>query len=71
MQQTELIFAPGTTVGDVQCLGVPIIDNNRPDDPRNFSVNLVSFSPLVRVYPQRNYKNVSILDNDGKGMTFS
>ena len=66
MQQTELIFPPGTEVGDVQCLGVPILDNNRPDEMRVFSVNLASFQPLVRVVPGRSSKNVSIVDNDGE-----
>ena len=66
MQQTELIYPPGTEVGDVQCLGIPILNNNRADETRKFSVRLVSFDPLVRVVPELESKTVYILDDEGK-----
>ena len=69
MQNTELIFPPGTVAGDMQCLGIPIIDNNRADGTRNFFVSLAAFDPLVRVQPIYSIKLVFIVDNDGKPFT--
>lgn len=69
MQNTELIFPPGTVAGDMQCLGIPIIDNNRADGTRNFFVSLVAFDPLVRILPIYSTKLVFIVDNDGELFT--
>lgn len=66
MQQTELIYPPGTEVEDVQCLAIPILNNNRADETRKFSVRLASFDPLVRVVPELENKTVYILDDEGK-----
>lgn len=66
MRQTELIYPPGTEVNDVQCLGIPILNNNRADGMRKFFVRLVSFDPLVRVVPELENKTVYIIDDDGK-----
>ena len=65
MQNTDLIFPPGTEALDVQCLGIPLIDNDRPDGERNFTVRITSFTSLVRVVPGFETKTVTILDNDG------
>ena len=65
-QQTDLIFTNETQPGDMQCLGVPIIDNNRSDSERFFTVSIVSFVSLVRVVPGYETTTVTILDNDGK-----
>ena len=64
-QNTELTFPPGTQEGDVQCLGIPLIDNNMADGARRFTVSIVSFDPLVRVIPPLSQKEVYIEDNDG------
>ena len=53
-------------MGDVQCLAVPIVDDNTPELPEYFDVNLTSFSPLVRVFPGRETTRVNILDDDSK-----
>ena len=63
MQNTELTFPPGVEYGDEQCLGIPLIDNNRADGTRVFTVSIVSFDPLVRVVPEYSQK---IVYNDGK-----
>lgn len=68
MQQAELIFPAGTQESDVQCLAVPLIDNNIPDGKRNFTVRIVSFRPLVRVEPGLETKTVIICDNDGMNL---
>ena len=66
MQNTELTFPAGTQAGDRQCLGIPLIDNNRADGTRFFTVSIVSFDPLVHVVPEFSQKYVYIEDNDGK-----
>ena len=66
MQNTELTFPAGTQDGDVQCLGIPLIDNNIADGNRYFTVSIVSFDPLVRVVPEYSQTFVVIEDNDGK-----
>ena len=65
MQNTDFTFPPGTLPGDRQCLGIAILDNNRADGNRQFSVNLVSFDPLVRVVENLSRKAILIVDNDG------
>ena len=64
-QNTEMIFPPGSQIGDKQCLGVPIIDNDTPDGFRAFIISIASFHPFVRVV--RNYGRtlVPITDNEG------
>ena len=66
MQNTELTFPPGVEYGDEQCLGIPLIDNNRADGTRVFTVSIVSFDPLVRVVPEYSQIFIYIEDNDGK-----
>ena len=66
MQNTELTFPPGVEYEDQQCLGVPLIDNDRADGTRVFTVSIVSFDPLVRMVPELSQKHVFIEDNDGK-----
>ena len=65
MQQADLIYPPGTEVGDVQCIGIPITDNNRPEETRAFRVSIVSFTPLARVLPGLGTTIVLIEDDDG------
>ena len=70
-QRTELTYTPGTQVGDVQCLAVPIVDDNVPEPLESFFVNIFSFSPLVRVFPGRETTRISIRDNDSKFSSFN
>jgi len=67
-QETEFIFPPGTLVGDAQCLGIPITDDNDVNNlrVRSFSVELVSIDPLVRVSSGRGSETITIIDNERK-----
>lgn len=62
------MFPPETIVGDVQCLGILITDDNDVNDlrVRSFSVELVSTNPLVRVTPGRGTETMTIIDNERK-----
>ena len=65
MVRTELTFAAGTQPGDLQCVAISIIDNNRPDGDRHFDVNIVSFTPFVRILEFFTSKAIWIIDDDG------
>lgn len=68
MQQTDVTFTTDTQIGDIQCIGVDIIDNDKPDNERYFFIHLTSFLPLVRVVPGFETTIVTILDNDGRNI---
>ena len=66
MEQTDLIFPPGTQAGDVQCLGIRLIDNNLPEETLYFRVVIVPFDPFVRIFRGYNTTIVNITDDDSK-----
>ena len=62
--ETEFIFPPGTEIGDIQCIGIPIENDDNAEPSENFSLQLVSTTPLIYIVPERKSYTVTISDND-------
>ena len=48
----------------IQCLSIPIIDNNVCDGDRAFRVTLATFDPLFQVIPGQENLTVEIMDDE-------
>ena len=64
--ETEFTFPPGTEIGDIQCIGIPIENDDNAEPSENFSLHLVSTTPLIYIVPERKSYTVTIFDNDGE-----
>ena len=69
--EAELTFPPGTEIGDTQCLGILIENDNNAESSENFLLNLMPATPLIYIEPERNNYTVTILDNDREYTAFS
>lgn len=65
-QSGSCSFPVGSMSFDIQCLYIPIIDNNFPDGTRHFTVSLMTFDQLICVPPGQAVLTVMIIDNDRK-----
>ena len=69
--EAELTFPPGTEIGDTQCLGILIENDNNAEPSENFLLNLMPATPLIYIETERKNYTVTILDNDREYIAFS
>ena len=63
---TDVVFAPGSVVGDSQAISISVLSDDLVENTETFSLNLYSMSLLAAIDSGRDQATVEIIDDSSK-----